>query len=317
MGAYFPLFLLLILFATAAPAASEPTYSLADGVARHEYEAISGDGDALIRPPKEAKETQAEGNRWIEVAQVDGERRIPLQSWDGVNSVADRPFVKLATDNLDWEFYWSYTKQAPPRPLQEGAELAVFVFIGARDTGGYRAVIEGLTLDGNKARVEWIEVTPAEGALVTQARSYPWAIALFRHNGADLTLIDSPGDVRTASPGDADVIGLPKTEEFRPEPPAEAAPEIETPTQEMPSVKVPADEVPSPEVPLVVEPAPGLLFEETPAPAPDTPQEPPTNALQEAPAKAPSNPPLDLYLPPPLEETPTDEDTKPFNGTLY
>ena len=313
----FLLAFLALLLAGAQPAAVRASNSLGDDAARKAAEEHYGAGGAsngggeLILPPGadaagEPEEAQSEEQ---EFAAQPGERRIPIQSWDGTISVADKPFIKLAQDNLDWEFYWSYTKEAPPRPLAEGAEIGVFVFAGERETGGYRAVIEGLRLDGDGAVVEWVEVTPAEDAMVTQARSYPWAIALFRHDGRELALLDSPPAVRVAAPLDSGVIGLPEPQE----------PSSQEPSSQEPLPQTSEPDVPQPEAPQVeeVEPEAAVLEEEgaPQAPLPEQPLEAPS--LEGPPAEpAPLEAPIDLYLPP-SDPPVADDGGDPLSGTLY
>lgn len=116
------------------------------------------------------------------------ERRLPLQTWEGQASVADKPFVRLAASQDDWAFFWSYTREQPPRALNEGQEIAAFVFIGERASAGHQPVISALLLEGNEAALEWIEFVPGEAA--AQVISYPWAIALFPHQGEAPELVE-------------------------------------------------------------------------------------------------------------------------------
>ncbi len=60
--------------------------------------------------------------------------------------------------------------------LQSGSDYYLVVYAGERPTGGYAVEITAITSGGEKTQVTVREAAPAQGAMVTQALTYPFDI---------------------------------------------------------------------------------------------------------------------------------------------
>jgi hypothetical protein len=107
----------------------------------------------------------------------------PVETWGGSGGrVAIQSTMRAATPE-EWEAMWALAGRQPPRPLAVGREVAAGIFLGERPTGGYGVRILGLAPgrrdDAGTHPVIWKESAPPEDAMVTQAITRPWQIAVF------------------------------------------------------------------------------------------------------------------------------------------
>lgn len=106
--------------------------------------------------------------------------------------VAHGPLSNRATEDQvvvrdadAWERVWRSlpTKQDPPSVAFDQT-MMVGVFVGNRPSAGYRIEVTGVRRDGDALIVSWREVPPAEGAVVSQTVTTPFALAaVTRHDG--------------------------------------------------------------------------------------------------------------------------------------
>lgn len=78
----------------------------------------------------------------------------------------------------------------------EGEEVYVAVLWGEKNTGGYAVEIESASLEGERVEISVALQSPPEGAIVSQALTYPYAIAAIGGldpAGKDFVLTDQSG----------------------------------------------------------------------------------------------------------------------------
>ena len=111
----------------------------------------------------------------------------PQQIWNG--QLARTPYhgKMLASDQDEWEALWRLTGVTSPRPLAEGNEIAIGIFLGVRQASGYIIQIRGLKRAGEDSDGIWTEnrVAAPEQALPI---SSPWAIATFARGQEEIRL---------------------------------------------------------------------------------------------------------------------------------
>ena len=76
----------------------------------------------------------------------------------------------------------------------DGTYLAVYW--GEKPTGGYSLAVESARLEGGRVTVRLVLKEPPRGAIVTQALTYPYAVAVVRDldpRGLDLSFTDQNG----------------------------------------------------------------------------------------------------------------------------
>lgn len=99
-------------------------------------------------------------------------------SWQGSWAPVRAPHIAVARDAEAWQRLWrDWLDSPPPRALPEGS-IGAAVFLGPRRTGGHGVEIVGIEPRDCVDVVRFAEHTPAAGAIVTQAFTTPWAIAI-------------------------------------------------------------------------------------------------------------------------------------------
>ncbi|MBA2376640.1 MAG: protease complex subunit PrcB family protein [Rubrobacter sp.] len=77
-----------------------------------------------------------------------------------------------------------------------GEETYVAVLWGEKNTGGYTVEVESATLEGGRVAVSVALRNPPEGAMVSQALTYPYAVAALENldpEGKDFVITDESG----------------------------------------------------------------------------------------------------------------------------
>jgi len=102
----------------------------------------------------------------------------PLPQWHGQYE-GDAAFAsKIIRTKQAWTGFWNSLNKPVPQILDEAKEMAVFIAIGERPTGGYKpAVISAKVID-NKMIVEYTDGKPSPDMFVTQVISHPWMVAI-------------------------------------------------------------------------------------------------------------------------------------------
>lgn len=108
---------------------------------------------------------------------VETEARI-LGHWSGQHGGALTSGHRVLRDLKTWNDHWSAAGQDAPRALDPAREMAIVVFLGERRTGGYLVEITGVESSAEGLIVTTRESAPPPGAMVTQALTQPWALAL-------------------------------------------------------------------------------------------------------------------------------------------
>jgi hypothetical protein len=77
-----------------------------------------------------------------------------------------------------WARLWRRLDRPIPQPLEEPREMAVFIAMGKRPTGGFRPRIVTAIIKEDKLVVVYTDGKPPPEDFVTQALTYPWVVAL-------------------------------------------------------------------------------------------------------------------------------------------
>lgn len=90
-------------------------------------------------------------------------------------------------------------------------ESLVVLALGEQKTGGYWARITGIQITGSTLWVQGIANRPAEGAVVTQAITYPYAVAVIAKSNADKVMSEIESTTGAPLPPEAPAIAAPVT----------------------------------------------------------------------------------------------------------
>lgn len=77
-----------------------------------------------------------------------------------------------------------------------GEEAFIAVFWGKKNTGGYTIEIESARVEGDRVSITLARSSPPEGAIVSQALTYPYAVAALEDldpSSKDFVLTDETG----------------------------------------------------------------------------------------------------------------------------
>jgi|GEM_PF-2564223 len=101
-----------------------------------------------------------------------------LPQWRGQYEGGTEFFAQIITTQERWSRIWSMVNRAEPQKLDAEREMAVFIEIGKRPTGGYKAAVISANVVDGKLVVEYTDGKPSPDAYVTQAVTQPWVIAI-------------------------------------------------------------------------------------------------------------------------------------------
>lgn len=101
----------------------------------------------------------------------------PGTYWQGDRSQSYERAYVVARNPQDWTDLWARVGEEAPVPLP-GDRMAVAVFLGPRDTGGYGVSIDSARASGGDIVVGYRERVPGPAMAVTQMQTSPYAVRL-------------------------------------------------------------------------------------------------------------------------------------------
>jgi hypothetical protein len=122
-------------------------------------------------------------------AAVKNEEKGPLMiaQWSGQHGGSSTPGVRELRTTEQWQTFWQQAGREPPQGLDVGREMAVAIFLGERNTGGYGAEIVGVRVHEGRLVIDYRESSPPPDAMVTQALTSPWAVAMLSRSELPVT----------------------------------------------------------------------------------------------------------------------------------
>jgi hypothetical protein len=111
---------------------------------------------------------------------VKNEKKVTplIAQWSGQHGGPSTPGLRELRTTDQWLAFWQQVGREPPRVLDTSAEMAVVIFLGEKNTGGYGAEITGVRVHEGRLVLDYRESSPAPDAMVTQALTSPWAVAI-------------------------------------------------------------------------------------------------------------------------------------------
>jgi hypothetical protein len=109
------------------------------------------------------------------------------------SSIEKRREVVVRTA-ADWKALWKEHATDQPLPAVDFSKSTVVgVFLGVRNTGGYKATISSIDRDGKNLVVTWREEQPARDAIVTQMLTFPYHLVRIDETSADVVTFRRSG----------------------------------------------------------------------------------------------------------------------------
>jgi hypothetical protein len=104
----------------------------------------------------------------------------------GPMSNIEEPRTVVVRTAAEWQALWKeHDNDRPPPAVDFGQSMVVGVFMGSRPSAGFAVEITGVTTEGNRTIVEYVERQPARDAFVAQVLTSPFhLVRLMRAAGA-------------------------------------------------------------------------------------------------------------------------------------
>jgi hypothetical protein len=112
------------------------------------------------------------------------------------SGVEDKREVVVRTDE-EWKALWK--QHAPDKPLPAvdfTKSMVVGVFLGSRNTGGYRATITAVDKESTDVVVTWHESRPSADLIVTQVLTFPYHLVRIDRSPAPVKFRSMPAPPR-------------------------------------------------------------------------------------------------------------------------
>lgn len=129
---------------------------------------------AIALPLLGACQTTSDGAERQSLIPADAD---PGTYWHGDRSQAYERAYVVARNPQDWSDLWARVGEAAPGSLP-GDRMAVAVFLGPRDTGGYGVSIDSARASGGDIVVGYRERVPGPAQAVIQMQTSPYAVRL-------------------------------------------------------------------------------------------------------------------------------------------
>ncbi len=98
------------------------------------------------------------------------------REWHGAHGGPATFQLVVARSAAAWRDLWKLAGRDPPAGFDEKADMAVGIFLGLRNTGGYDVDIRSVVAEKSYVEVTYAEHKPDPGAIVTQVLTTPYVI---------------------------------------------------------------------------------------------------------------------------------------------
>jgi hypothetical protein len=101
-----------------------------------------------------------------------------LPQWRGQDEGDSEFSVQIIKTQESWSRFWSRLNRPMPQALDESREMAVFIAVGERPTGGFKPRVVSATVRDGQFVVVYTDGKPSPETFVTQALTHPWVVAI-------------------------------------------------------------------------------------------------------------------------------------------
>ena len=77
-----------------------------------------------------------------------------------------------------WTRFWGHIGRPAPQALDETREMAIYIAVGERPTGGFVPKVISATEQDGKLVIVYADGAPSPESFVTQVITHPWVIAI-------------------------------------------------------------------------------------------------------------------------------------------
>jgi PrcB C-terminal len=124
-----------------------------------------------------------------------------LREWGGTSSGVTERSQRVVRTQAEWERLWAqvHAVQVPPPAAPKidwSREMVLAVFMGERNSGGYRVAIRGVKPGEKEIVVEVEEAGPPPGAITTEALTQPYQLVVVKRSDLPVRFVPA-GKVTT------------------------------------------------------------------------------------------------------------------------
>ena len=117
---------------------------------------------------------------------VIADERLNFEEIKSTNGPAE-PAVYAVTTQDEWQALWSKADLSPPKPLVEGRQTGVALFMGQRPSAGYGIKIRRVSRDEDgRIEIKATEIAPSGAA--AQGETAPYVVLLIEGTGNRVVL---------------------------------------------------------------------------------------------------------------------------------
>lgn len=86
--------------------------------------------------------------------------------------------TQVIQTQVGWSGFWARMNRPAPQVLEEAREMAIYVAVGERPTGGFVPKVISATEQDGKLVIVYADGAPSPESFVTQVITHPWVIAI-------------------------------------------------------------------------------------------------------------------------------------------
>ncbi|MFO1485166.1 MAG: protease complex subunit PrcB family protein [Verrucomicrobiaceae bacterium] len=104
--------------------------------------------------------------------------RAAIPQWRGQYEGSPNLSTQLIKTKDQWAASWGSVGRAMPQGLDETKEMAVYIAVGERRTGGFKPQVISASESDGKFVIVYTDGAPSPDSFVTQVITHPWVIAI-------------------------------------------------------------------------------------------------------------------------------------------
>ncbi|MCB1279548.1 protease complex subunit PrcB family protein [Prosthecobacter sp.] len=103
---------------------------------------------------------------------------VEFPQWHGQYEGDGQFSTELIKTQVGWAGFWERMRRPAPQVLDETKQMAIYIGVGERRTGGFVPKVINATEQDGKLVIVYTEGAPSPESFVTQVITHPWVIAI-------------------------------------------------------------------------------------------------------------------------------------------
>lgn len=98
--------------------------------------------------------------------------------WHGQYEGDGEFLIQMIKTQVGWSGFWARMQRPAPQNLDETKQMAIYIGVGERRTGGFVPKVLSATEQDGKMVIVYTDGAPSPESFVTQVITHPWVIAI-------------------------------------------------------------------------------------------------------------------------------------------